>query len=419
MSNPTPTLESEFEAPEIVDLLERADSSGVIYLPDQVKEELKYSTFDLPGCDDHDIKGEKIIILRGPHGVGKSVLVQEFGIENGFEVATANLGGTVQEDLHGNPIIKQNPDGTMVTGHAAAEMLPPFVRAPKSKSGKGILLLDEIFSGSSMDHQLFVRMVSARRCDELKMFPGWYVVGTTNPNNNAYMAVRKIDASTSDRFIIFNVDSNDEAKLAYWRNTMPQTTFKFLLLNHVRELSYVSATSARNWWNLSIEIEKRQKAGAPALSVSRLLATHVNRVVADEFMTYLNHGSDLNFYPITAKDLEAAETDRQMEQLIGRLKRWVNDDNTPLIGASKWDLTMWMREDIVKKNQVPTARVMKNLAAFVVELGTKNYVDFADDLFRALMGSTVQQTLLDLTADTPLRQRMLDVMHAYKKDNTK
>lgn len=399
---------------QVVDLLERAEKSGISYTPDEIKKELYHSTFSLKGFNEFsDLNGEKIMILVGRQGVGKTACVHQFCHANEMECYAFNLGGTVQEDLHGNPDIKTLEDGTRVTGRAAAQFAPPFYRKPHSKSGKGIWLLDEIFSGSSVDHQLFVRMIAGRKCDELHMQDGWYIVGTTNPNSAEFMVVRKIDASTSDRFIIFPVMSNEEVKLAYWRGTMHPLTFKFLLLNHVKKLSYVEATSARNWWNLSLEIAKRTESGASVDSIEKILSTHISKDVAGAFKDYLKHGDDLRYFPIGCRELIAANS-RELDALMKRVKYWITEDCTPLLGASKWDITAWMRDDVVKKNEKVTQPQVANLVALMTELGAHRYLDYVDDMLHACGGAELQQQLLDTTRGSPLYQKLIDILNAYK-----
>lgn len=409
-----PAPKPQVQQAQIVDLIDRARNSGVMYTPDQAKQELYFSTFSVKGHNDFkDLNGEKIIIFLGDHGVGKTALVHQFGDENEMEVYAFNLGGTVQEDLHGNPEITKTEDGKSVTSRAAAAFAPPFFRKPNSKSGKGIWLLDEIFSGTSMDHQLFVRMVAGRRCDELQMHEGWYIVGTTNPNTNNYMAVRKIDASTADRFIVFPVYSTDEAKLAFWRSRMPELTFKFLLLTHVRKLGYVDATSARNWWNLSIEIDKRVSARAPLTSIENLISTHVNRTVAGDFTNYLAHGEDPHFYPVSSRELVEANS-VQMENITRRVDRWIGTNELSLVGATKWDLAQFMRQDLCKGGVNLNKQGIDNISSFMNQIGTKGYIDLVDDLFDACKESDYQQIFLDNTRNTPLRSRMLQIQAAYK-----
>ncbi len=398
----------------VVDLLDRAAKSGIQYTPEEVKQELYYSTLKVDGInDDTDINGEKIYIIQGPHGIGKTALTHQFGNENAMEVFAFNLGGTVQEDLHGNPDIKKLADGTNITGHAAAALAPPFFRKPNSPSGRGIWLLDEIFSGTSMDHQLFVRMVAGRRCDEMKMFPGWTIVGTTNPNTNSYMAVKKIDASTADRFIVFNVYTNADLKLAHWRGRMNPLMFKFLLLMNVRKLSHVDATSARNWWNLAVEVYKRRIGGASIRSIENMIATHVSLPVAQDFITYLSHGDDPNYYPIGTHEILSADK-TQLRQLIARIEHWAKKGEVSMLGATKWDLAEFMRDDLVKKNIKLEDSAVQNIAEIMKAMGGNGYVDMCDSVFDAISGSVHQDDLLELTRDSKLRVEQLRVQRADK-----
>lgn len=399
------------EAPpgEIEDMLEKAWSSGQRYTIEEAKQELRFSFTPVKEvCDFGDIDGEKIYCLMGPHGIGKTSCIHQLAREIEAEVFAFNLGGTVQEDLHGLPKITKTEDGIEVAGRAAAALAPPFYRKPKSKSGLGIWLLDEVFSGVSVDHQLFVRMVAGGKCDELRMFPGWFIAGTTNPPCADYLAVQKIDSSTADRFVFFCLKSSAEEKLQYWRTRMHPLVYKFLLLNHVEKLSYVDALSSRTWWNMSKELAKRKALGAPVSSMTGLLSTHAGNDVAMAFAAYLVHGEDPVYYPVSCSDLVGASDDDHKAAMT-IIKKWVEDDNVPLIGATKWDITSWIHEETRRTDFKPTDKIVKRLADFMVEIGSKGHADMVDDIFQVCRQTDLMQKLLNATQNTKLKDEIIAI----------
>jgi len=404
----------ETQAPqiEIEDMLERAVNSGESYSPEELKQELKFSIAPVKGIQDfNDIDGEKIYCIIGSHGAGKTSIMHQLAQETESEIYSFNLGGTVQEDLHGLPIIGEK-NGIKVATRASAEFCPPFYRKPNSKSGIGIWLLDEIFSGVSNDHQLFVRMVAGGKCDELRMFPGWFIVGTSNPPCAEYLTVQKLDSSTADRFIFFCINTTADDKLRYWRPRMHPLTYRFLLLNHIRKLSYIDSMSARSWWNISKELGKRQALSAPISSMVRLLTTHANIEVASAFTAYLKHGDDPAYYPISAKELLYSD-DIAFKRAMNIVQVWIKDDNTPLIGATKWDLNAWIIDEVVgKKIEVPETYI-KRLSSFLIELGSNNYADLVDDVLMACRQTPLMEALINAIRGSKAMEEIIKARKAY------
>lgn len=397
------------------DILAKAWASGATYTMEEAKQEIKYELASVDGISDDDPDVAKVILLMGPHGTGKTAITKQACIEARAEYAAYHHGATVEEDNHGLPVIEER-NGIKVAGQAKPKHLPCFFRKPESESGRGALVLHEPFTGG-IGHQNILRMMTERCHNSDKMFPGWILVATTNPETAEYVTVKSVDAALASRMVILVVKPSNDEKIAYWSGRMHPLVYKFLLLTHInKELNFIDKLDSRSWYNLADSIGRRQALGAGRDSMVRLLTTHAGIEVADGFNKFMEHGSDPYYFPIGAGELVAADKAR-LKELLTRVRNWITNSKTDisLLGATNWDLGAWVRE----RSHNHTKVNVHNIGEYMQLLGTNGHIEFVDDLFQNARGQPIMADLIKAAKGTPVETRIVEIFDKHSKEKAR
>ena len=140
-------------------------------------------------------------ILIGRHGSGKSEVVEntakKLGI--GFEVLDLTLLEPV--DLIGLPKIIADK-----TSYIPPSILP--------RSGKGLLLLEELNRASEVIRACVLELLTRRRIHEYSLPENWLPCATINPSGKSYM-VDALDPALLSRFITVNIKIDKKAWLKW------------------------------------------------------------------------------------------------------------------------------------------------------------------------------------------------------------
>lgn len=396
----------------MTDILAQAWASGVTYTMAEAKQELKYELSRVAGIDDNDPDVAKVVLLLGVHGCGKTAITRQACREADAEYSAYHHGATVEEDNHGLPVIEER-NGVKVVGQAKPTHLPCFWRKPESKSGKGALVLHEPFTGG-IGHQNILRMMTERQHNADTMFPGWMLIATSNPETAEYVTVKSVDAALASRMVIFVVKPSREEKLAYWSTRMHHVVYKFLLQTNFNKLNFIEALDSRSWYNLADSIGRRVVVGASIDSIVRLLTTHAGISVAEGFNKYMAHGDDPYYFPIGATELVAADKPR-MKELVSRLKRWLNDNAMPQLGATNWDLCAWVREHGENYDK----QTVNNICEYMQLVGPAGKIDLADELFQSARGQPIMSDLLKSAKGTAVETRIVEIFDRHSKEKAR
>jgi hypothetical protein len=390
------------------DILAEAWASGVTYTMEEAKRELMYELIKANGINDEDPDVAKVILLMGPHGTGKTQVTKQACEEAGAEYAAYHHGATVEEDNHGLPIVEER-NGIKVAGQAKPKHLPCFFRKPESPSGRGALVLHEPFTGG-IGHQNILRMMTERQHNSDKMFPGWILMATTNPETAEYVTVKAVDAALASRMIILVVKPSNDEKLSYWSSRMHPTLYKFLLLTNIKKIAFLEKLDSRSWYNLADSVGRRQAAGATRDSLIKLIRTHAGTDVAVGFTQYLEHGDDPYYFPIGHNELVTADR-AGMRVITERIKRWLDGNELPLIGATNWDLGVWLREE---SDKASTKQAAANICEYMQLVGPGGYMDMVDDLFQNARGRKIMPDFMKSVKGTKVEDRLTEI---YKQHN--
>lgn len=141
---------------------------------------------------------EQSILIRGPHGIGKSAVTKALGEELNIPVIDLRLSQMTEGDFLGLPKLfdpVETEDGTVIPGRT--EFMPPawYVQA---MSEPCVLLLDELNRATPELMQCAFQLVLDRAIQGKKLHPETRVVAAVN--NSHHYQVGQIDPALLNRF---------------------------------------------------------------------------------------------------------------------------------------------------------------------------------------------------------------------------
>jgi hypothetical protein len=394
--------------------MQEARERNVTYSMAEAQELLLSQIRPAAGIADDDPDCLKAFMVEGPAGIGKSRMMRQVANRAGARLVAHHHGATVEEDNHGLPYVKNG----VATNAPAAHLAPALQMDGEDPDELVMLLFEEACSGSSSGHQNFFRMVIDRQYQQTPLKKHCHVVGTTNPETADYSTVRSLDRSLAARLILIHLKPTADEKLGYWSKRMDEYLYKFLLLHHLNagSLDYVEALDSRSWFNLAHTIAKARAAHLPVSILTKLVAAHAGSEIGRSFGEYTVHGDNPEKYPIGHKDIIKAET-AELNELMARVGRWVASGEMPLIGATKWDLVAWIRDqtsDSSKLAEKDAARAARNISRFMVDVGTGGYADLARSIVDELRATPYLRTVLGHIKGTPLERKFIAIFERFE-----
>lgn len=365
---------------------EKTQSATRKYTITQAKLDLKA---ELTSAVVRDSRDNYALLWIGEGGIGKSSVIRDTAAEVGCEYRSWHHGATIEEDNHG----VQYRDGD-ITRWSVPEHLESIFDL---KGKKGLMFIDEIYSGQTMGHQNFVRMLIDRQFHNRKIDPGWVIIGATNPENSDYMSVRSVDLALSQRMLVYEIDPSNEELLEYWHLHMPEPVRGFIKHYHFSgNLTFVKAMSPRNWMKLARAIERRLQAGFSIEQVSELMLSNATPELSASLAKYMRIGNDPMKHPLSFADIIHGNWG-------DRMNAWIQENNQPLIAASQWNLLLEM-----KRNPNPQSYAdshIKMIARFLEALGAK-HAELAYNVLTAMAASGLCYLLLTTIKDTELSKKL-------------
>jgi len=373
----------------------------------EAKQIIQAEVIEREHLNDDDPDVCKCILLVGEHSIGKSRIVAQACAAAGVEMVKFHFGATEQEDNAGR---QYTDDEYKLTRRAVPEHLPCFYRRPNGKAG--VMFFDETMAGYS-GHQTILRMMIDRKLVDIDIQPGWYFIGATNPPTIDYASVQETEESLSGRFVYLPVTATAEERLSYWADRMPNTVYQMLLLSHVNGQGLVTKFGSRVWMNHAHTIAKWEASEVGHPTMIKLFNVRFGKEVGGLLFNYLKHGNNQDHYPIRYKVFTEAGAGTWREAL-GRVKRWLDADEIPLLGATKWDLVNFLRDethkDDIKKNG---KKLAKRVAAFAQVLSDGEKAEIVASLIQGCRDTPVLEYLMPEIRGTRLAKRFLEI---YEKD---
>lgn len=137
------------------------------------------------------------VCIWGNHGIGKTQMVEELALANGWHFAYCAPGQFEEMgDFHGMPHIVHR-DGRTVTESAPPRWVP-------SLDGPGILLLDDINRADDRILRGIMQLLQNHQMGTWSLPSKWQIVATANPDNGKY-SVTSMDEAMLTRLLHFTL----------------------------------------------------------------------------------------------------------------------------------------------------------------------------------------------------------------------
>lgn len=151
--------------------------------------------------------GDKSIMLRAKHGVGKSSVIKQCATENGMSYHDVRLSQCEVGDIKGLPLLDEKAGTT--------RFLKPYWW-PRDMASKGILFFDELNRASKDVLQAVFEICLDRRLDGEALPEGWRVVAAINADDDYDVA--ELDPALLDRWFIIDFDPSPKEWIDWARS---------------------------------------------------------------------------------------------------------------------------------------------------------------------------------------------------------
>lgn len=141
------------------------------------------------------------VLLEGPHGVGKSQLIEQAARQLKIDFIVRDLSLMEPPDLIGLPIQEKGR-----TVYAPPAFLPT--------TGKGIMAFEELNRSERYMMSPCLQLLTARCLNDYRLPEGWLPVAAINPASEGY-DVRPLDPALQSRFIRIQIEADVKSWLAW------------------------------------------------------------------------------------------------------------------------------------------------------------------------------------------------------------
>lgn len=282
-------------------------------------------------------------LLVGPHGVGKSALLERSARELKIGYICRDLSLMEPPDLVGIPRLDDR-----VTRFSPPSFLPT--------GGKGLLVFEELNRCAAYMRAPTLQLLTARTLNDYALPPGWLPVAAINPPQEGYEA-DELDPAQRSRLVELSVEADRDEWLAWAREGGI----------HPAVIAYVEAdksifddpqSNPRAWENVSRLVNAAGTSPASRETLRVALAGVVGETRAAAFLRVLHD----NAGPLTAAEILAYPRHR------AKVRGWVKRGHLDLLKAT---LMAVLKHIQVKKNfqRVHDDRsAWKNLGSFLADL---------------------------------------------------
>lgn len=156
---------------------------------------------------EHSVVADQPMLIEGPHGCGKSEIVEATAKRLGIGFLGLDLSAAEPVDLLGLP--STSPHGTTYLAPASL---------PRDEKSKGIFFLDEINRASRQVRAALLNLISSRKIElsGYKLPEGWRIIAACNPSGNEYHT-DELDPAFSSRFMKYKLEPEVRGWVAWGR----------------------------------------------------------------------------------------------------------------------------------------------------------------------------------------------------------
>jgi len=227
-------------------------------------------------------KGRKAtpVCIWGTHGIGKTMLVEEYAKEQGWQFAyVAPAQFEEMGDLNGLPVLEEKEDGTKTTNFAPPDWVP-------TAEGPGILLLDDVNRADDRILRGLMQLLQNGELFSWALPDKWQIVCTANPEGGDYSVTPMDDAMLTRMLHISMVF--DEKPWAKWasRNDVDERGIAFVLT--YPESVTGRRTTPRSLTQFFQQISSIENLKEEADLVYTLGMSSLDEVTVSTFMAFVN-----------------------------------------------------------------------------------------------------------------------------------
>jgi hypothetical protein len=292
-------------------------------------------------------------VLIGEAGVGKSTVVKQWARRHEFELRRIRMGDSMEEDNLG--VFKREYDDQ---GHHQFT-LPNWMPVDEPKGKGGIAFIDECGTGTHT-HQNMIATLLTDGYDTgyygHQVEKGWFWIAATNPDGIQYHLNQQLDKRVRDRMFPLWVKPKPEEVLHYLGTTekLPDLIYGFMMMNK----GMIDLISPRKWEMLGAFAFRWLKLRS--LNRSQFLNTmrlNMPTGMVESLSKYMERGNDPSAYPMLAKDIMDAATQKEHEAHIARMRSWAKDGSEALIGATSYDIASYFGDPDIEMGDSQTQRM--------------------------------------------------------------
>lgn len=332
----------------------------------------------------------RIDCLIGDAGIGKSTIVRLLADDlarlsgQEWHAKLWHVGSTAFEDNVGLPIINEHEaDGhaQKTAGNAQAEHVPGAVWQDYNTLG----ILDELPSANPQVQDQLRAMIDGV-VGGAPIDPRCILVGTGNPPDASYVTVNALDLALEKRLKIYVVVPTTSELLQVWSVLMPETIYKFLLMNQ----SFIDTISPREWVGVAQDVQDVRDGGGSLRDAIEEAVDELfqHKEVVATLHKFIKFGDDKDYYPILGRDIIGA-MNGQMKEHLERVNRWFKREQRGLVGETVADL---MRA-VVTTPEAELAKDKAHKASNVAQLIEILAINDCADMVKTVMETTFKTPL--------------------------
>ena len=176
----------------------------------------------------HILASKLPVLIRGRHGIGKSVVVYMIAGDMGMPVVERRASQMTEGDLLGLPDTADTSiNGRKCTTWNAPDWLVTACEQPV------VLFLDEVDRATMEVRQGLFELTDSRKINGWKLHPETLIVAAVNGGEHgAQYQVGEMDPAELDRWTVFDVDPSDEDWLNWAKDHIDTVVWDFV--NHNR-----------------------------------------------------------------------------------------------------------------------------------------------------------------------------------------
>lgn len=286
------------------------------------------------------------VLLEGPHGVGKSQLIEQAASELGVGCVVRDLSLMEPPDLIGLPGKK---------GGRTIYLPPDFL----PDDGKGLLAFEELNRAERYMMSPCLQLLTARCLNDYALPRGWLPVAAINPAADGY-DTHELDPALLSRFIRIEV----KADPGEWSKWAERSRVHPAVIAYVKDTDGVfDSSNPRSWTYVSDLLgagKEGGRGGTPVLAAA--VCGLVGETHASAFLGVYSHGGTLAEIP------DAAEILRGRKRTLDSVRSWAKAKDTARLSACAFAVRTALQDADLCAEIAGDSKMTKALLAFIGEL---------------------------------------------------